>query len=69
MNILTLKEICKFAAGIAAWESIVHLSFSLSGNIPLTFWGLKINQEINTIQIIVPALGSICLAYFAWRRA
>lgn len=66
MTIHTLKEISKFATGVAAWESIVHLSFSLSSNIPLTFWGITITKEINTIQIIIPAICSAGLAYFAW---
>jgi hypothetical protein len=35
-----LREIAKFAAGLTAWESIVHLSLSLSGNIPISLWGL-----------------------------
>lgn len=68
MEKLTLREIAKFAADLTAWESIVHLSLSLSGNIPISFWGFTLTESINNVQIILPALCSIALTYFAWFR-
>jgi len=62
------KEIAKFFAGLTAWESIVHLSLATSGNLPITIWGITITETINTVQIIVPALCSIALTYYAWFR-
>ena len=62
----TLKEIAKFAAGLTAWESIVHFSLYFSGNIPISFWGFTLTESFNTVQIILPALCSLALIYFAW---
>lgn len=60
------KEVAKFASGLTAWEAIVHASFGLSGALPLTLFGITIDSTINTIQIIIPAVSSLLLAYFAW---
>lgn len=62
------KEIAKFFAGLTAWESIVHLSLATSDKLPITIWGITITETINTVQIIVPALCSIILIYYAWFR-
>lgn len=64
----TLREIAKFAAGLTAWESIIHFSLSISGNIPINFWGFTLTESVNNVQIILPALCSIALTYFAWIR-
>jgi hypothetical protein len=66
MKMQRFKEIAKFLAGLTAWESIVHLSLAASGNLPISFWGITITESCNTVQIIVPALCSIILIYFAW---
>ena len=63
-----LKEIAKFAAGLTAWESIVHFSLATSGNIPIRLWGIRITEPVNVIQIIVPAACSVFLIYYAWFR-
>lgn len=60
------KELAKFFAGLTAWESIVHASFALSGILPITLFGITITPELNTLQIIVPALVSAYLVYFGW---
>ena len=60
------KELAKFFAGLTAWESIVHASFGLSGILPITLFGITITPELNTVQIIVPALVSAYLVYFGW---
>ncbi len=65
---MNLKEIAKFFAGLTAWEAIIHASLGLSGNIPITFWGIIITPTLNTIQSIVPAIVSILLAYYAWGK-
>jgi hypothetical protein len=60
------KEIAKFAAGVTAWESIVHLSFALSGVLPLRMFGITITKRVNSVQIVLPALVSAMLAYYGW---
>ncbi|MCC7302814.1 MAG: hypothetical protein IT233_09240 [Bacteroidia bacterium] len=62
------KEIAKFLCGLTAWESIVHLSFGLSGNLPFTIFGITLTPAINTMQIIIPAIISFLLGYYAWRK-
>lgn len=60
------KEIAKFFAGVMAWEAIGHIVFGLSGILPITLLGITITPKLNTIQIIIPALLSVLLAYFGW---
>lgn len=62
-----LKEIAKFASGITAWESFVHLSLWLSGATP-TIFGITLTENLNLIQTIIPAILSILLAYFGWKK-
>lgn len=62
------KEMAKFLCGLTAWESVVHLSLWLSGVLPITILGFKITVVVNTIQIIVPAIVSVLLGYYAWRK-
>ena len=62
------KELAKFAAGVTAWEALVHLSFGLSGVLPLRLFGITITKPINTVQIILPATISVILAYYGWVR-
>ena len=61
-----IKEAAKFFAGLTAWESITHISFALNGNFPFCLMGIIITETINTIQIIILAMVSMILIYFAW---
>ena len=60
------KEVAKFGSGVTAWETIVHASLGVSGALPITLFGITITPTINTVQIMVPAISSIVLAYYAW---
>ena len=60
------KEIAKFFCGLTAWETIVHLSFFLNDMLPINIFGFTITPPLNTIQIIVPAIISLLLGYYAW---
>jgi len=62
------KEIAKFAAGLTLWESIVHASLELGDLLPLNILGFTLTRTINTIQIILPLIISVLLAYYAWIR-
>lgn len=62
----TKKEIAKFFAGLTAWESIVHLSFAVNGEFPVSLLGIQISETLNTVQIILPAAISILLIYYGW---
>jgi hypothetical protein len=61
-----LKELAKFGAGVAAWESVVHLSFAASGVLPLKLAGVTITARTNGVQIVAAALASASLAYYGW---
>lgn len=65
---MNFKEIAKFFAGLTAWEAVFHASLGLSGNLPITFWGITITPILNIVQIIIPASVSILLAYYAWGK-
>jgi hypothetical protein len=60
------KEMAKFFSGLTAWEAIVHTSLGLGGVLPITLFGITITPTINTIQVIIPAIVSVLLAYYAW---
>lgn len=62
------KEIAKFFAGLTAWESIVHLSFAINGEFPISLLGMQISETLNTVQIVVPAITSILLTYYGWYK-
>jgi hypothetical protein len=64
----TLRELAKFGAGVAAWESVVHLSFALSRVLPMKLTGVTISPTLNRVQIFVPALASALMAYYAWHH-
>lgn len=61
-----MKEVAKFLAGLTAWEAVVHFAFGFSGLLPITWFGYTLTPTVNTIQIILPAIISILLAYYAW---
>lgn len=60
------KEVTKFFSGVTAWESVAHASLALSGLLPITVFGFTLTPTINTIQITIPAIVSVVLAYYAW---
>lgn len=62
------KEIAKFLCGVTAWESFSHLSLWLSDELPITLFGITINETTNTIEIIGFAITSGLLGYYAWRK-
>ncbi|HTD67116.1 MAG TPA: hypothetical protein VK846_11365 [Candidatus Limnocylindria bacterium] len=60
------KEVAKFFAGAAAWETLGHLLMPFSGLLPLRVFGFTYTQTMNTVQIIVAAIISLLLVYSAW---
>lgn len=63
------KEVAKFFSGLTAWEAVVHLSLAFSGLLPMTWFGfITLTPTLNTIQIFVPAIISVLLAYYAWGK-
>jgi hypothetical protein len=65
-KMMNWKEIAKFVSGLTAWEAVVHASLGLSGVLPITMFGITLTRTINTIQIIIPAILSVVVAYYAW---
>lgn len=60
------KEVAKFFSGLTAWEAVAHISLQLNGVLPVTLFGFTITPALNTVQIIVPAIISLGLAYYGW---
>lgn len=60
------REIAKFLSGLTAWEAIVHLAFGLSGLLPVRWFGFTLTPTLNAIQIVIPTIFSVLLAYYAW---
>lgn len=61
-----IKELAKFAAGVTAWEAIVHASFAASGVLPIKLCGVTLTPRLNAIQIALPALTCAALVYVCW---
>lgn len=60
-----MKKIAAFGAGLAAWESAVHLSLLAAQSEP-TLFGIRLTRRINAFQSIVPALFSVTLLRYAF---
>lgn len=65
-NMSRFRLITAFAAGVTAWEAIVHASLFLNGASPKLF-GIRLVPRVNVVQAIVPAIASIALARYATR--
>lgn len=61
---IDLQDIALFFSGVAAWESVTHLSLLVSKQEPVVF-GIRLTRRLNIIQTIVPALVAILLAWWA----
>ncbi|MBK8459886.1 MAG: hypothetical protein IPL43_06620 [Micropruina sp.] len=61
-----IKELAKFAAGVTAWEAVVHASFAVSGVLPIKLCGVTLTPKLNAIQIVLPALSCAALVYVGW---
>ena len=60
------KEIAKFASGMAAFNVLGHIFLALGGFLPMPWFGFTLTQMNNTIIIVVSAVVSSALAYYAW---
>ena len=60
------KEVAKFASGMAISDVLVHLYFAFGGLLPLPWFGFTLTQMNNAIIIVVSAIISFALAYYAW---
>lgn len=60
------KELAKFFAGLTAWEAVVHISLAACDMLPIDWCGIRITPAMNTVQIILPGLMSLWLAWYGW---
>lgn len=63
-----IREAAKFFAGVTAWEAVTHATLAASGVLPLKLCGVTISPRVNAVQIVLPGMASLCLAYFGWGR-
>ena len=62
----SMKEVVKFLAGAAAFHLVGHIGFVLWGMLPMPWFGFTLTPTINTVTIIISAIISFALAYYAW---
>ena len=67
MNGSGMRTLAAFAAGVTAWEALVHFSLLVSRSSPRVL-GIRLLPRVNAIQTIVPAVLAVALALYAWRR-
>ena len=60
------KEVAKFASGMAAFNVLGHIFLALGGFLPMPWFGFTLTSTINTVTIIISAIISFALAYYAW---
>lgn len=60
-----LRLITAVAAGVTAWEALVHASLLLNRSTP-TLFGFRLIPRLNLVQTIVPATASVLLARYAF---
>jgi len=61
------REVAKFAAGVTAWEAVVHGSLFLNEQ-TVELFGITLTPTLNLVQTIVPGLLAVGLAYWAWHE-
>ena len=59
-----VRLIAAFAAGVTAWEALVHGSLLVNRSTP-TLFGIRLIPRLNLVQTIVPAAASVVLARYA----
>lgn len=60
------KEVAKFASGMAAFDAVNHAALAVSGNLPITFFGVTLDTTLNAVGMAVFTFLAAALAYFAW---
>lgn len=60
-----LRLIAAFAAGVTAWEALVHASLLANRSAP-TLFGIRLVPRLNAIQTLIPAATSVVLARYAF---
>jgi hypothetical protein len=59
------KEVAKFIAGFAANQVLTHGAFALSG-VQFTVFRMTYTPRLNMIAVVVWAVVTIVLVYYAW---
>lgn len=59
------RGLAAFAAGVTAWEAVVHLSLLLNRSSPRLF-GIRLSPRLNLLQTTVPAAFALVLARYAF---
>jgi len=60
------KEVAKFLAGGMAGNTVSHIGLAFLGILPLPWFGFTLTSTLNNITIIVSAILTIILIYYAW---
>lgn len=63
----TLKEWVIFFAGAEAFHTFSHIIFYFSGALPVTFYTIVVTQQLNLWAIIINAVITILLLWWAYK--
>lgn len=63
---MNFKEIAKFLAGLITGDFLVGLWWVRSGELPINFLGLRLNQLTVSYWMLIDAVLIVFLGYFAW---
>ena len=63
----TKREVIIFFAGVEAFHTLSHLSLSVSGVLPMRFFGFTVTTRLNAWAIVVNALITVALLWWARR--
>ena len=61
----TKREWIIFFAGVQTFHTLSHLLISLNGILPINFFGITITQTFNTWAIIINAVITLWLLWWA----
>ena len=63
----TTREIVIFLAGAEAFHTLSHVMIGFSGTLPINFFFITWNQQLNLVGIIINGLITAGLLWWAYR--
>lgn len=63
----TKKDVIIFFAGAMAFHTLSHIMLHFATILPLTFWGIVLTSGLNMYAIVISALITIALLWWAAR--
>ena len=61
----SMREIIIFFAGVQAFHTFSHFAFMVSGTLPVKVWGINFTPFLNVFALIINALSTVALVWWA----